>query len=118
MPLPIAQSPWTDISMDLITQLPESDNSDAIFVVVDRFSKMAHFILTTTTADAPALAQLFLTHIVRLHGFPRSIISDRDTRFVSVFWNEVWKTIGTTLRMSTGKPSTNRWPNRTNKSYP
>ena len=87
--------------MDLITQLPESDNSDAIFVVVNRFSKMAHFIPTTTTADAPILAQLFLTHIVRLHGFSKSIISDRDTRFVSVFWNEVWKTIGTTLRMST-----------------
>ena len=117
MPLPIAQSPWTDISMDLITQLPESDNSDAIFVVVDRFSKMAHFIPTTTTADAPALAQLFLTHIVRLHGFPKSIISDRDTRFVSVFWNEVWKTIGTTLRMSTANhPQTDGQTERTNRT--
>ena len=85
MLLPIAQSPWTDISMDLITQLPESDSSDAIFVVIDRFSKMAHFIPTTTTADAPTLAQLFLAHVVRLHGFPKSIISDRDTRFISVF---------------------------------
>ena len=79
MPLPIAQSPWTDISIDLITQLPESDNYDAIFVVVDRFSKMAHFILRITTADVPMLAQLFLAHIIYLHGFPKSIISNRDT---------------------------------------
>ena len=78
---------------------------------------MAHFIPTTTTADAPALAHLFLTHIVRLHGFPKSIISDRDTRFVSVFWNEVWKTIGTTLRMSTANhPQTDGQTERTNRT--
>ena len=85
LPLQSSEASWQDISMDLITSLPTSDNFDAIFVIIDRFSKIAHFIPTNTTADAPTLASLFINHIVRIHGIPRSIISDCDPRFVSTF---------------------------------
>ena len=116
-PLPIAHTPWTDISMDLIMSLPTSNDYNAIFVVVDRFSKMAHFIPTQTTVDAPQLARLFLDNIVKLHGFPKSIVSDRDPRFVSIFWKEVWNTIGTSLRISTANhPQTDGQTERTNRT--
>ena len=88
-PLEPPQTSWRHISMDLITQLPHSNAYDAIFIIVDRFSKMAHFIPTNTTADANTLAHLFLDNIARLHGFPRSIVSDRDSRFLSAFWHEL-----------------------------
>lgn len=68
--------PWQTISCDFITQLPRSEDYDAIFVVVDRFTKQAHFIPTTSDVDAPATAELFLQHVWKLHGTPRQIISD------------------------------------------
>ena len=86
MPLEPPQEPWNDISMDLITGLTKSNNCTAILVVVDRFSKMAHFIPINTDIDAIKLAEVFINNIVRLHGIPKSIISDRDPRFVSAFW--------------------------------
>ena len=88
--------------MDLITQLPRTRTGyDAIFVVVDKYSKMIHCIPTTTTVTAPQLANLFFREIVRHHGLPTSIISDRDPRFTSSFWSELWKRLGTKLAMST-----------------
>ena len=117
MPLQPPEDPWQDISIDLITQLPKSDNFDAIFVVVDRFSKMAHFIPTQTTADTQTLAKLFIDNIVRLHGFPRSIISDRDSRFLSHFWTELFAIVNTTLRFSTANhPQTDGQTERTNRT--
>ena len=117
LPLQPPEDPWQDISMDLITQLPNSHNHDAIFVIVDRFTKMAHFIPTTTNADAPQLAKLFLDNIVRIHGFPRSIISDRDTRFRSLFWQELFALTDTTLRFSTANhPQTDGQTERTNRT--
>ena len=117
MPLQPPEEPWQDISMDLIVHLPHSQIYNAIFVVVDRFSKMAHFIPTQTQISAPELAQIFLDNIVRLHGFPRSIVSDRDTRFLSHFWRELFSLTDTTLRFFNSKPSANRWPNRTYESH-
>ena len=117
MPLQPPEAPWQDISLDLITQLPRSNHFDAIFVVVDRFSKMAHFLPTTTTADAPTLAQIFQDGVIRLHGFPRSIISDRDPRFLSSFWRELFELAGTTLRFSTANhPQTDGQTERTNRT--
>ena len=117
MPLQPPESPWQDISLDLITQLPRSTSFDAIFVIVDRFSKMAHFLPTTTTADAPTLVRLFHDGIVRLHGFPRSIVSDRDPRFLSSFWREMFEHAGTTLRFSTANhPQTDGQTERTNRT--
>ena len=88
--------------MDLITQLPKTkDGHDAIVVFVDRLSKMVHFQPTVTSASAPDIAKIFFNTIFRLHGMPTAIISDRDSRFTSLFWKSLFKYMGTQLKMST-----------------
>jgi hypothetical protein len=100
-PLPIPHRPWEVISIDFVGPLPRTtDYFDAVLVVVDKFSKMAHFIPTTTKVDAGKTAKLLINHVFKLHGLPSSIISDRDPRFTAGLWREVFNAWGTQLKMS------------------
>lgn len=100
-PLAIPQVPWREIAMDFITGLPKSQGFEVIWVVVDRFSRYAHFVALQHPISAKGLAQTFFDNIYKLHGLPESIVSDRDSLFLSEFWQNLFKICGTRLCMST-----------------
>jgi hypothetical protein len=106
---------WEGIAMDFITKLPRTPAGyDAIWVVVDRLTKSAHFLPIKETDKMEKLTRTYLKEIVRLHGVPISIISDRDSRFTSRFWQSLQKSLGTRLDMSTAyHPQTDGQSERT-----
>jgi hypothetical protein len=118
-PLEIPQKLWEHVSMDFIGPLPLTvqTQNDMILVVVDKFSKMVHLLPCRSSITASQTAHLFFKEVVRLHGVPAAIISDRDPRFTSKFWQQLWKQFGTQLKMSTSyHPQTDGQTERTNRT--
>ena len=113
--LEVPKWPWEDITMDFVTSLPRTPRGkDAIWVVVDRLSKSAHFIPIRTTNSASDLAPIYTREIIRLHGVPKTIISDRDAKFTSKFWESLQTSLGTEIRFSTAfHPQTDGQSERT-----
>ncbi|KAM0065899.1 putative nucleotidyltransferase, Ribonuclease H [Helianthus debilis subsp. tardiflorus] len=100
-PLPIPQAVFEDIALDFITCLPNSHGKTVIMVVVDRLSKYGHFIALPPSFTSFTVATAFVIDVVRLHGIPLSIVTDRDSRFMTEFWKELHRINGTTLKFST-----------------
>ncbi|KAL0401648.1 UNVERIFIED_CONTAM: hypothetical protein Slati_4194700 [Sesamum latifolium] len=93
---------WGKITMDFVIGLPRTFmKHDAVWVIVDRLTKSAHFLPTRQNDSLDKLAELYVSEIVRLHGIPTSIVSDRDPRFTSHFWGSLHKALGTKLHFST-----------------
>jgi hypothetical protein len=114
-PLQLPTRPWDSISMDFITRLPEMEGCNALWVIVDRLTKMSHFIACKDTMTPKDLAKGFMFHVVRAHSLPNSIISDRGSLFTSRFWKQIMKAMGTTRNLSTAfHPETDRQIERTN----
>jgi hypothetical protein len=100
-PLPIPKWKWETISMDFIIELPKSTKqTDEIMVVVDKLSKAAHCILVKSTCKVIDIANIFIKEIFRLHGIPKSTISDKDIKFTSNFWKSLFVGFGTKLLFS------------------
>jgi hypothetical protein len=102
MPLSIPSVPWEDISMEFILGLRRTKRGrNSIFVVVDHFSKMAHFIPCHKGYNASHVADLSFAKIVHMNGAPNTIVSDSDAKFLSHFWRTLWFKLGTKLLFST-----------------
>jgi hypothetical protein len=117
--LPVPEARWQHITMDFILSLPESEQNNAIWVIVDRLTKRAHFIpvaVKDSESTAKACAIIFQREYQRLHGIPESIVSDRDCRFTSVFWQEFMKLQGCEHNLSSAfRPQTDGQTERTNR---
>ncbi|WOH07597.1 hypothetical protein DCAR_0727029 [Daucus carota subsp. sativus] len=114
-PLSIPEWKWEKITMDFVTNLPKTrKGNDAIWIIVDRLTKSAHFLPIRWGCTLDHLAQRYVNEIVRLHGVPISIVSDRDPRFTSRFWKSLQEAMGTRLNFSTAfHPQTDGQSERT-----
>ena len=102
MPLDLPQQKWDHVAIDFTVGMPLQRGCDTILTVVDKATKMCHFIACSEKISAKEVAKLFWHHVGRLHGIPSVVISDRDVRFTSRFWRELWRVLGTDLRMGSG----------------
>jgi len=116
-PLDVPEWKWGSISMDFVVGLPRSQGGhDSIWVVVDRLTKVAHFVPCGSKIRAEQLADLYVKHILRLHGAPTNVISDRGAIFMSRFWQSLHESIGTKLDYSTAyNPQTDGQTERVNQ---
>ena len=116
MPNSIPEKSWMHISADFITKLPLAQGYNAILVVVDWLTKMVHFIPTTEKTTAEGLAKLFRNNVWKLHGLPKSIISDRGPQFVAGIMRELNRILGIESKLLTAfHPQTNRQTERVNQ---
>jgi hypothetical protein len=116
-PLPIPSWKWEDISMDFIIDLPNtSPKHDSIWVIIDRLTKTTHFIPVHTTYTIKKYAEVYLDQILRLHGVPKTIISNRGAQFIAHFWEQLQSSLETKLiRSSVNNPQTNGQNERVNQ---
>jgi len=114
-PLDVPEWKWDSISMDFVTSFPNTPKGHyAIWIIVDRLMKSAHFIPINISFPVSQLAEIYIREIVKLHGVPSSIASDRDQRFTSRFWKSLQEALGSQLRLSSAyHPKTNRQSERT-----
>ena len=116
-PLEVPYRPWSSISMDWIIDLPESNGYTQIWVIVDRFTKMAHLIPLPKKVTAKDIAKIFLQEIWKLHGLPTDIVSDRDTKITSHFWQVLMDLLGIKTKLSTAfHPETDGQTERVNQT--
>jgi transposase InsO family protein len=116
-PLPVLSAAWEMVSMDFVEGFPKSGRFDGVMVVVDKFSRYAHFIALSHPYSAPTIARLFLDHVFKLHGMPLPIVSDRDHVFTSTFWCELFRLTSTILHLSSSyHPQTDGQTERVNQS--
>ncbi|GLI69983.1 hypothetical protein VaNZ11_014632, partial [Volvox africanus] len=116
-PLPVPDAPWESVSMDFVVALPKTEGGyDAVFVMVDRLTKMVHLAPCTSSCTAEQTARLFFDNVVRLHGIPKNVISDRGGQFTSKFWEALCKLVGMRVNLSTAyHPQTDGQTERTNR---
>ncbi|CAL1371586.1 unnamed protein product [Linum trigynum] len=115
-PLPIPHQAWQDISIDFVEGLPRSKGKDILFVVVDRFTKYSHFFALSHPYTAESVAQIFFDGVFKLHGMPKTIVSDRDSTFTSSFWTEFFRLQNVDLHYSTAyHPQTDGQTKRVNR---
>lgn len=113
---PIADGAWQMVTLDFIEGLPKSSNHNCILVVVDKFSKYAHFLPLSHPYIAFQVALLYMNNVFKLHGLPTAIVSDRDKVFTSHVWQELFKLLNTDLRISSAyHPQTDGQTERVNQ---
>jgi hypothetical protein len=101
-PLPIPEWKWEIISLDFITGFPKTQKkNDLIMVVIDKLRKSAHFIPMKSTYKEINIVEIFMKEIFRLHGIPKMVVSDRDVKFTSTFWKELFGGLDTNLNFTT-----------------
>ena len=117
LPLDIPSWKWEDISMDFIVGLPPTSKGyDSIWVIVVRLTKSAHFLPVKTRYSSHQYAEIYMAHIVSLHGVPKTIISDRGSQFIARFWGQLQASLGTQLiRSSAYHPQTDGQTERINQ---
>uniref|UniRef100_A0A3B3HIS5 Integrase catalytic domain-containing protein n=1 Tax=Oryzias latipes TaxID=8090 RepID=A0A3B3HIS5_ORYLA len=115
-PLPTPNRPWSHLAMDFVTGLPPSNGNTVILTVIDRFSKMAHFIPLPQLPTATGTADIMVNHIFRHHGIPVDIVSDRGPQFISQVWKAFCTALGATVSLTSGyHPQSNGQAERANQ---